>query len=72
MKSEVESIRKAAKDKLAKLNDIYLDKRPSPLKRLPTLTEQKPTIPDQLFLIGIINDKRRNAANSRNSRISRR
>jgi hypothetical protein len=73
MKSEVESIRRTAKIKMDKLLDVYLDKRPSVLKSIPSvIPPTRDTVADQLFTIGIINDKRRKAVNTRMEKIRRR
>ena len=72
MKSEVETVRKLARAKLDNLNEVYLDKRPSPLRQLPVVPEKGLTIPDQLFLIGLINEKKRVTANTRMGRIYKR
>ena len=72
MKSDVIDIRIAARIKLDALNTIYLDKRPSPLKKLPSIPATRPTIADQFFDIGFINDKRRKAINTRVASIRRR
>ena len=57
--------------KLAILRSVHADKRPTAIQDAEPV-ELNATIPDQLYAIGIINEKRKNTANARNNRISRR
>lgn len=58
-------------NKLHKLRAVYADTRPSPLRKTSSI-ELGDTIADQLFNAGLINEKRRETANSRMERIRKR
>jgi hypothetical protein len=70
-KSDDDTIRIIAKEKLAKLKVIMKDIRPSPLRKV-KIPAAKQSIADQLFNIGLINEKRRNFINSRLGSIRKR
>ena len=63
---------KALRAQLYKIQEIYADKRPSAVIRVPVQPKLPTLIVDQLFTIGIINEKRRNSAKARNRSISSR
>ena len=71
MKSDNEVVRIKARDDLAKLMDIYHDKRPSAIRKGFT-TNDRTTIADQLCNEGLINEKRKDAVNARMERVRRR
>lgn len=71
MNSEVETIRVRARNKLDKLMAVYNDKRPSAIRGAERLSRNI-TVADQLFEIGLINEKRKDAVNTRMERVRRR
>lgn len=60
-----------AKEKLAKLQEVYSDRRPSAIRNTEKLV-QAALIIDQLHNIGLVNEKRYKSFKSRNNRISSR
>jgi hypothetical protein len=71
IKSKDEKVRVLALEKLIKLKAVQADKRPSAIINA-KIPEPNPTIADQLYNIGMISEKYRNAVNSRMGSIRKR